>query len=229
LGSIPDNALLGGPLTGGDPAGASWILGANMTNLAGVNDNPADDSTFPSGSSVSKQVQNARTATTGFELLIPRTQIGLPADPVGATTIHLLALLTGTGPFRDISNQILPAGLGGGIAPFLVTGPVDAPTDLTQVTVNGQVKSYQCLTVNLGLCNQPRFDADGDGDVDQEDFAVYQRCYTGITPNAVTNACRCFDWDLTTSDGFIDLADYAAFQRCVSGPYVPANPTCDMP
>lgn len=216
MGSIPENALLGGPLTGGDPSGASWMVGANMTNLLGVNDNAAAD----------PQTANALTATTGFELLIPRSQIGLPADIFGSSTIHLLAVVTGQN--GSISNQILPAGLGGGIPPFATD-----PTDFTNV--NG--KSYHCLDATIGVCNIPRFDADGDKDVDQEDFGIFQRCYTGTTPGLVTTACACFDWDLAASDGFIDQADYGAFQRCLiggggihgSGPTIPADPNCDKP
>jgi hypothetical protein len=231
LGYIPDAGLLGGPLTGGDPAGAEWFLGVNMSNLLGVNDNPADD-VDPDGAGPleSPQVQIAQTATTGFELSIRLTQIGLPANPAVKTTLHLMTMLTGNGPFRDISNQILPAGLGGGIAPFLVTGDVDVPTDLTNI--DGSGKSYHCMEITLGHCNQPRFDADGDGDVDQDDFGAFQACYTGpVSLLELSSACQCFDLDLNgVSDGVISEADLQSFQRCAatSGPAIPADKSCDQ-
>jgi hypothetical protein len=81
------------------------------------------------------------------------------------------------------------------------------------------------LTPTL-ICNSPFADADGDGDVDQADFAAFQRCITGTDdPGSVYNAdnCACFDRDF---DSDIDQSDLLAFEACVSGPNVPADPGC---
>ncbi len=84
-------------------------------------------------------------------------------------------------------------------------------------------------------CNDPVFDADGDGDVDHEDWGAVQACITGINDpdNAFSSgACGCFDID---NDDDIDGDDVGnqtspapnTFEGCASGPTVPANPACD--
>lgn len=71
-------------------------------------------------------------------------------------------------------------------------------------------------------CHAPFPDHDGDGDVDQEDFGVFQTCLTeglsGILPG-----CSCFDYDYSDA---IDGVDFDAFAACMSGSGVPAKPTC---
>lgn len=73
-------------------------------------------------------------------------------------------------------------------------------------------------------CNQPFADSDDDNDVDQNDFAFFQRCLTGPGGMLSDSSCFCFDHD---SDGDIDGNDAIAFIACGSGPSVPADPTCD--
>jgi hypothetical protein len=80
------------------------------------------------------------------------------------------------------------------------------------------------------VCFDPFADADGDGDVDQDDFAVFQLCYTGgATPvPGDPEYCVCLDVaPAGTPDDAIDALDYDAFKNCVSGPNIPANPACD--
>ena len=46
---------------------------------------------------------------------------------------------------------------------------------------------------NTVCCHSPIWaDTDGDGDVDMDDFAVFQTCYTGAN-TGVSGACRCLD------------------------------------
>ena len=76
-------------------------------------------------------------------------------------------------------------------------------------------------------CANPdlRFDADGDGDVDQDDFAAFQSCYTGTGAGGYDcDACRCMNSD---GDLDIDEDDYIAFEDCASGPDAPADVSCD--
>ncbi|MBN1815035.1 MAG: hypothetical protein JXA14_24585 [Anaerolineae bacterium] len=76
-------------------------------------------------------------------------------------------------------------------------------------------------------CNPVRFDEDGDGDVDQADFASFQVCLTDMNdPNGIYDpaACQCMDSD---NDQDIDASDLLAFEACASAPGVPANPDCD--
>ncbi|UCD27317.1 MAG: hypothetical protein JSV03_09295 [Planctomycetota bacterium] len=75
-------------------------------------------------------------------------------------------------------------------------------------------------------CNIPFADADNDGDVDQDDFAEFQLCYTGATVG-VPEGCECFERD---GDDKIDQVDWFAFEECASGPNIPvtpeSNPNC---
>lgn len=79
------------------------------------------------------------------------------------------------------------------------------------------------LAMTSPPCGRPFGDADGDGDVDQADFAALQRCYTYAGATAAPEACRCFD---RNGDGEIDMADFVQFAQCAGGPNVPADPAC---
>jgi hypothetical protein len=84
------------------------------------------------------------------------------------------------------------------------------------------------LSLVQQLCNDPRPDVDGDGDVDHGDFAVIQQCYKGIGGGIPTDPVDCACLDLDGADPpDIDQADLTLFEGCASGPGVPAEPTCD--
>ena len=89
-------------------------------------------------------------------------------------------------------------------------------------------EGYVCLAPLP--CHDPRYDADGDLDVDQADFAAFQVCITG-SGGGVGADCGCFDWNSDTGegDGDVDNEDYGFFERCASGPGIPAVNTCDDP
>ncbi len=84
------------------------------------------------------------------------------------------------------------------------------------------------VTSNVAApCNDPRFDMNGDRDVDQADFAVFQACFTGVEGSGGVfdaEVCRCVNSD---GDQDIDGDDRAAFEACASGPGIVANPACD--
>ncbi|NLX12255.1 MAG: hypothetical protein GXY44_01195 [Phycisphaerales bacterium] len=75
-------------------------------------------------------------------------------------------------------------------------------------------------------------DADGDGDVDQDDFAVFQKCYSGSGESYPSEpaGCECLDVD---GDGSIDASDYQEWEKCVTGPEIPwsveSTPNCRSP
>ncbi len=82
------------------------------------------------------------------------------------------------------------------------------------------------VTFTLATCDPPRFDSDGDQDVDADDFGILQRCWTGAGDPGGTFRqadCHCMD---RNGDSAIDEADLGAFLSCVSGPAVPADPSC---
>lgn len=80
---------------------------------------------------------------------------------------------------------------------------------------------------NTCPCSIPFADADGDGDVDQADFAVFQACYTG--PGGIlATGCECYDADPAGApDNDIDSDDWTAFEACASGTGIAADPACD--
>jgi len=84
-------------------------------------------------------------------------------------------------------------------------------------------------------CNAPAADLDGDTDVDQADFAVFQaECFGQVAPfeGTLPQTCACVDLGDDNDDGVPDYNgtingfDYAAFEDCASGPGIPAVPTC---
>ncbi|MDM8004596.1 MAG: hypothetical protein QUV05_00360 [Phycisphaerae bacterium] len=199
---------------GGVPV-PDWQVAINNTNVVGVNNQSADD---PVNNPLDIQPNNALTAATGFEISIPGYAVGSPfeGDP-----ICLFAMVTNSYA-GWLSNQFLPAGLGGGRGNY-----DDGIDDLAAA-------GYSCLSTYIGppppACPDPRYDADRDGDVDQVDFAVLQTCYTG-SGGGVAAGCECFDWNPATmeGDGDIDAEDYGLFEFCASGPGIPADQTCDDP
>jgi len=66
--------------------------------------------------------------------------------------------------------------------------------------------------VTVTVIRQPG-DMDGDGDVDQVDFGLFQHCYSG--PN-VSVPPGCGDADLDPDDD-VDVADFTVFQGCIGG------------
>lgn len=92
----------------------------------------------------------------------------------------------------------------------------------------------QCATHEHCAVNDPFADADGDGDVDQSDFAIVQICVTKSNPPEeqywenllVILGCGRFDRDY---DLDVDQADVTRFEACASGPGILANPACDDP
>ncbi len=132
----------------------------------------------------------AGTATSGFELVLPFADLGIAA---AQGTIKVMAMLVrGDG---EVGNQFLP-GLGGGHA------------NLGYVPLNlNNIPGPQYLS--LALDRLPG-DWDGDGDVDADDYAQFESCYTGPGSAALGPGCDTFDFD---SEQDVDLADFAEFQR----------------
>lgn len=77
---------------------------------------------------------------------------------------------------------------------------------------------------SLRNCNNPFADLDGDADVDQTDFAVWQKCVTNDGVTFPSSACICLDRD---GDGDVDSSELDPFLNCYSGPAVPAATGCD--
>lgn len=78
-------------------------------------------------------------------------------------------------------------------------------------------------------CNAIPADVDNDADVDMDDFAVFQRCYTGPSPAPGVYKpanCRCFDrYPFGAPDNAIDHEDFNLFTQCATRSGVPASST----
>lgn len=94
--------------------------------------------------------------------------------------------------------------------------------------------SARILSVGLLLCaGQPGTawavglipqDLDHDGEVDMDDFGLFQACYGGPgIPHNGSEACKDADTDY---DGDVDQSDFGVLQGCFSGAGVPASVTC---
>jgi alkaline phosphatase len=84
----------------------------------------------------------------------------------------------------------------------------------------GVPNSPQLFTVSLQVDPVPA-DVDGDGDVDQEDYARVQLCLAGS--ETVGPECQFADLN---RDHRVDGGDVGLFARCLSGPGLPVIPTC---
>jgi len=69
-----------------------------------------------------------------------------------------------------------------------------------------------------------RPDFDGDNDVDQMDFAMFQACFSGTGFPATAGFCA--DLADLNGDAYVDSIDNTLFEGCASGPGVPFNHDC---
>lgn len=65
-------------------------------------------------------------------------------------------------------------------------------------------------------------DMDGDRDVDQGDFGLFQACYTGVG-TILPPACQAADFD---GNSLINEVDFTVFRSCLSGPGVTPARSC---
>jgi hypothetical protein len=180
-----------------------------------------------------------------------RRQTDAPANPDRANTdYHILRLTVGGGHnsglprrvrlyFDEDPNPVLVLNtedpLGYTADDFFGFGATDLEAtqtirfDYINATTAGAFapgEEQGCLGRSLvteGKCNNPFADVDGDSDVDQDDFAEFQVCYTG-DGFELADGGECFDRD---NDNDVDDLDFVPFEACASGPAVPADPFFD--
>jgi hypothetical protein len=162
------------------------------------------------------------------------TQIGSHAATKGYQAVRYADKLFVVGQdgklvVYNIANGALDAGTvyDLGLIELYGIGVVGTGTHVTGfwVTSPSGLVSYFSFT----MCNHPFADADGDRDVDQKDFGIFQMCFGGAggTDGAgLGYPCTCFDTDNNTS---VEKADFSAFEKCVTGPAIPWVATNDCP
>ncbi|MBI4580376.1 MAG: hypothetical protein HY718_11780, partial [Planctomycetes bacterium] len=110
-------------------------------------------------------------------------------------------------------------------------GACCAPGGCTEVTSADECSEgtftpwTRCDSPGYLCCPIPWADTDNDGDVDSDDFAKLQRCYTG-DQTGVASDCKCLDHN---KDNKIDTTDVGLFAGCATGPGIvpdPVPPEC---
>jgi len=91
------------------------------------------------------------------------------------------------------------------------------------ITVSDAAADNNPQTIIVNLVVPTPGDFDFDGDVDQEDFGNFQKCFTGEAIPQNDPACQDAKFD---GDGDVDNGDLELFLGCVSGPNIPADPNC---
>lgn len=93
------------------------------------------------------------------------------------------------------------------------------------LTVSGPAGSDSETKISYVTALEPLYkgDMDGDRDVDQEDFGLFQVCYTGSGAGFVPTGCEDADLD---KDIDVDLVDFSQFQACFFGPGTTPPGTC---
>jgi len=103
----------------------------------------------------------------------------------------------------------------------------DVTLDTCETTMGGTFLGYESTCAESICCPTPFADADGDGDVDQNDFADFQVCFSG-SGNAHSSGCECYDrldsLGIQGGDGDVDGNDFVWFENCVSGPSIMLDP-----
>ncbi|NLE61075.1 MAG: hypothetical protein GX616_22235, partial [Planctomycetes bacterium] len=97
--------------------------------------------------------------------------------------------------------------------------PPGTHTGTITITGSHNVKTIE-VTVVIGTVKP---DLDMDGDVDEADFGLFQRCFTGAVQ--VSGGCTAADFD---GDMFVThTADLPVFKNCLSGAGVYPDRDCD--
>ena len=118
------------------------------------------------------------------------------------------------------------------------TGPDPCTGDPDALDIDGNRRAFEAPVIKeidvfgppAPPCATPAQDADADGDVDVNDFAVFQLCFNGSgrpwpteLPGEVASRCQCMDQD---DDLDVDVNDFAIFQLCFNGTARPPAPDC---
>ena len=108
------------------------------------------------------------------------------------------------------------------------TQALDVGSYTATITVEafGAINTPQTVAVELTI-QAPLFaraDFDHDGDVDMDDFALLQVCYSGAGVPQEDPDCQPARLD---NDDDVDADDWVRFMRCLQGAGVAADPLCD--
>ncbi|MCB9866668.1 MAG: hypothetical protein H6816_08560 [Phycisphaerales bacterium] len=138
------------------------------------------------------------------------------AESAGYPVYNANLFTNATGAALDFDTQIrVPAGAT--ILAVTRNGAAHAYTydaATGRVHVTGPLATGAGATTDVRVYYGTRGDADGDGDIDLDDFLAFPPCMSG--PDAPASAaCAVFDFE---PDGDVDLADYAVYADLLATP-----------
>jgi hypothetical protein len=177
---------------------------------------------------------NNGTTATGWVRLIDGTVEDGGADVGGETNTRVIGMpveIPASSTLQQLAGgAAVPSGQTYQSEPKLLTIEFRFKTPQRGKYCPGASYAFyvQDVQSSASICNTTvRADVDGDGDVDQADFAVFQSCYSpgGPIPASPTY-CICFDTD---GQNGIDQSDLSSFEACATGPGVPWVSSADCP
>ena len=182
----------------------------------------------------------------GYERAAPaRPEIGIePAEivavaPAGFDAADVVVLVRSIGTGRLTLQAAATAGWLS-VVPFQESGvgetnafvvrilsaevPPGRYSALVQFTNTAATDDPAIIPVALTVGPYSSADFDRDGDVDVQDFGVFQSCFNGPSHPVAPGICDRADLD---GDADADVSDFAVFQACFNGPSRP--PACPLP
>lgn len=199
-----------------DPASGAWITGGRRpVTAAGV-----QQFTKPAG--IGQDVALYLYAT------VP-APANSPLPPVGAKAVRADATLSWTAGAGADTHEVYfgkaPPGALAHTGPQATfdPGPLEPLTTYYwRVDELNEAGRTQGATWTFETASSPG-DLDHDGDVDQEDFGLFQVCLTASAEPAILDGCEQADLN---QDQIVSQADGLLFLGCMSGPGKPADPSC---
>ncbi len=195
---------------GGGTLAGSGTVGGDVAVLGGVVSPGASVGTLR----LEKDYSQDASGTLSIELGGPGAGQSDRLSIAGTASLGgtlAFSLLDGYVPIHGDSFVILSCGLR--VGQFAaVTG--------TRIGSRQIAVVYGADNVTVKIVSGP--DLDGDGDVDLNDFMVFQACFNG--PNRAPAGAGCADADFD-ADADVDLLDFLVFQTCFNGPNRP--PACE--
>jgi fibronectin-binding autotransporter adhesin len=201
-------------LTAGAVLGGTGTIASNVSNAGSVSPGQSPglltvngNYTQAAGGSLECEI-GGLTEGTEFDSVA----VSGSATLDGTLNIHLI-----NGFVPTIGRRFMIMTFGSRVGQFAAVTGTDIGNGLTFSVEYGPAN----ITLVAGpvVCHTPASDADGDGDVDLNDFLQFQACFNG--PNrpwlmtADSQTCACLDAD---RDADVDLADFLVFQGCFNGP-----------
>lgn len=197
----------------------STIADCLMLFLDHVPDAPSD------GIRLAPKLPGAWSTMTFRNIAVGSRRIDITCSENAVFNTHVFTNLSGGAVNYDTHVRIPP---GKNVVGAFQNGmPVAYAMDpaASRVHITGSLSTSPAdVTVVKVVHEHIRPDLDHDGDVDADDFSLFESCATG--PGIPQNTPVCADAKLD-SDGDVDQADFGIFQLCLSGNEIPPDPDCE--